>query len=325
MSCSGVAALASFALTSVLVGCATKLDFDAVSAARERNPFDGGVSGEGGVNELRPGSDGASDASSPSSVLASADAEAAVQADAGAMATFACADLVPAAQFCDDFEALNLASRWDPVDVYPVSFGLIDIDQTSARSGEGSLVAELYEGIDACDNCIHAEVHHELAAISAATQLSAEFDLKVEVIDPGLSRRVGLFQVGFGDDQLLSLEVASTGMHLTANFVEYDLPANATVAARFDHEAFALPAVDRWVHVRFVLDVSAAGGSDDSATVAIDDATLFSGRLHNALRAGAPFVELGLPWLDQSQLSSEAPNQSWRARFDNFVLRTEAP
>ncbi|HEX5657189.1 MAG TPA: hypothetical protein VFX59_08335 [Polyangiales bacterium] len=254
-----------------------------------------------------------------------ATADAASRQDAGSAVTpFSCKSLQPEPAFCDEFEQVGLLSRWDFHVVNPPSAGVVDIDESSALSGKGSLLAVINANVtDACLDCA-AFVGRTLEPLAGPSRIRVDVDLRLEQIDSVLGRGITVFRFGFvdanGEVSAHVLDVVSTGANAVSYFTEY---LSTDLASADGSSEAPEPAINRWVHLRYQLDVNTPSGTGNSASLWLDTTEVFAGTLTHALLSNTPFVELGVPGLDSYTVDAANPNQSWRVRFDNFVVRVE--
>jgi len=356
--------------------CASKLDFDHVSAGRS-SP-DAGDSGAAASATAASATDASArgmtraDASSLETAVsrdaatAAFDASAPVlnppsdaapgrnsPADAGGQATdagqldeglepdpaaFSCARVSPEPYFCDDFESYLPVDHWDHVEVYPVTplrGGSIGLDSSASRAGQSSLFVQVDEGVSSCASCLSLYTGLWLRDLEAPTQVTVEFDLRVEQIDPTQSRRIVLFQMVWGTAEAgfthHTLQLESFGQGVSAGLVEFSVagqsvPGDDPESTQIDHKFTPIPALDRWVHVRYTsdaLDVSDASGVSNFAALMVDDAVLFVAAPQFALHSAKVHMEIGVPWVDMSTFAAQETSKSWQVRYDNVLVRYE--
>jgi hypothetical protein len=274
---------------------------------------------------------------SDSGAVSASDGGAVPANDSGAVpspAGFSCAAVAPAATFCDDFERSNLVETWSWTYVSPETppAGAIVNDGQAARSGKGSLLAVVNDGVGPADYFAVIANKTFQQFEGKPIHVEVDFDLRVEQIDPGRGRRVMLFQFLFGTLAegygQLTLQLESSGLNAHARFIENDtvkpeapgvVPPTLTVS----HALKPVPNVNEWVHVRFTLDAVNPSGPGNHASMVIDDTVLFDGALNYALRRLEPRIELGIPWVDTELITDQDTSKIWRVRYDNVLVRIQ--
>lgn len=346
-------------------GCASKLDFDRVSAGKHSVDAGGtdaasAADAASAVGTLPMDAASAFDANSPRPNVphdaddGRADLPSATSlADGGVAtdsalpdssvtydpATFSCAEVSPEPDFCDDFESSALGSHWDYVQVDPTSpvGGSIEIDNGAARSGKNSLLVQINQGLSVCDNCIDAFAGLYLFDLQKPVLLAVEFDVRVEQVDPNVSRRIVLAQLSFGTTELgftqHTLQLESRGNEsVRAGIIEFDTPGqppSSTAAPSSDtfvHDFSPVASLAEWVHVTYLLDVTEPRGTANTLAVWVDDFVVFYGAPQFALRNTNLRLELGVPWVVMSTATfgAQDTSQRWRLRFDNVLVRSES-
>lgn len=320
-----------------LAGCASKLDFDAVSAGPEieRTTTDGGrrppmldaAMDEQETEEL--------DAGAPIRV-ARRDAETwtlppveQVEVDAARPVLRApsldCSALTPVPYFCDDFSLPDLTTRWSYGGVEPEDAGALEIER--AEPGVSWLRTEIHADVmNTCRNCIRSRVELQLPELLAPTRIVIDLDLMLPKSDPAPGRRVALLLLAFDDQteetlSLQTLELISTGSGVDALYTE-SLPEDDTTLQESGRFPVALR--DRWMHLHYELEAADVTAQGAPFSVRLDDTLLASGKLGYALGGALPYLALGLPWLDSTQLDAQTLNGGWSALYDNVVIRAEA-
>lgn len=345
-------------------GCATKLDFDKVSAgnhsadaalrdAGSAAATDGGSASDSasGRGEATAKADAASvfDAGPP--VVSEATPPEAGRPDShdgsdaavldGSLAlepsTFSCANVLPVPYFCDDFEGLPLSKNWDDVGVTPttpVLGGTIEIDNSASRAGHASLLAQVNEGVSNCaETCLGLSVGLWLPDFQDPTKVVADFDVRVEQIDPTAKRRIVLFQLQMGTYEAgftqQTLQIESHGLSVRAGLVEYNTAGavpGSTAAPAFtviDHLFQPTAALAQWVHVTYELDADDPNGTANHVKLTVDGVVLFESSPAYALRNAHVLMQLGVPWVDMTGFAADDKSVGWRVRYDNVLVRTE--
>jgi hypothetical protein len=264
------------------------------------------------------------------------DAGSSAPAVAADPAAFSCAKVSPKPYFCDDFESLALSSHWSDVEVYPTDplpGGTIEIDGNAARAGHNSLLAEINEGLSACDNCLELRAALTLPSLQGPTKLSAEFDVRVEQIDPNEGRRIILFQLWWGTPEAgftqHTMQLGSSGGNAWTGLVEIATDAQPTDSneqpnqTSTDHQWQQTPVLSEWVHIVYALDVQDAIGTANVAKLTVGDVVLFDGPLSFALPTAKAEMEIGVPWVDMESFQAQDTSKRWRIRFDNVLVRYE--
>lgn len=313
--------VALFGMLAVQSGCASRLDFDSVSAGHDAGGDLGGMHDAGSTLE----DGGAGEVASPAS-------------DAGPDgATFSCANIRPMPDFCADFESNDALSEWGPVIVEPEApqpAGSIDLDDRAARTGHGSLLAVVNPAVSVCADCDFSVCVQEFFyELQGHRQLSIEFDMRVEQIDSHAGRRSMLFQFSFGTPERgfsqHTLQLQSSGETVEAAFIEYDTDEqvagsdSAPSVIAFNHDWQPGPRLQDWVHVQYLLDAVDSDGSGNTLRLSVGDVVLIDGLLHFGLRYREPIFELGIPYVDTADFSDRETNESWQVRYDNVLVRSE--
>lgn len=313
--------LALVGMFVVQSGCASRLDFDSVSAGRDA----------GGAPQ------GVHDAGSP--VEDSGAGQVSTASDAGLdAATFSCAKVTPAPTFCDDFESNDSLSKWGPVIVEPRApqpAGSIGLDDREARAGHGSLLAVVDPAVSICADCNFSVCVQSLSyELQGHQRLTMEFDMRVEQIDSQAGRRSTLFQFYFGSPESgfsqHTLQLQSARATVEAAFIEYDTEGQvagsdfAPSPIEFNHGWQPGPHLKGdWVHVKYVLDAVDSNGSDNTLSLSVGDVVLIDDPLHFGLRYREPIFELGIPYVDTTDFSARETNGGWQVRYDNVLVRIE--
>ena len=333
-------------------GCATKLDFDQVSAGRHST--DGGAS-LADANGVAIAADAAAtdaarvlDASPSAANDAAADprGDAAFPADtlghqdsgvpADDPTLFSCANVSASVLFCDDFETFAPADHWTDVLIQPempLVGGSVQIDNSVSRAGQDSLSVQINEGVSVCDNCpLYAVVSLALPGHQLGTKLTVEFDLRVDQIDPAIGRRIFLAQLFSGSltDGFIqhTVQLESRGGSVRIGFVEIDTEVKSAstmdaVTTPYEHGFVPTASLAQWAHVKYVLQIENPTGLGNFATLSVDDTVLFDGSLQNPLRATPVRLEIGVPEVDISLFAAQETSKSWRVRYDNVLVRRE--
>jgi hypothetical protein len=318
------------ALPIVLAGCATRLDFDALSAGEKGDPDASLDAGYRDAPEL--GSDAT-----------------ALSPDAGPMprndqspATFSCERVTPAPTFCDDFENDSLLERWGDVTTTrtPQLGGTIAHDSTAPRAGMSSLLAVLDQGVTPCDGCLHVGVGKGLPDFVGPTRVTIEFDVRVDQADSRPQHSIMLWRYILGRDDIgytmhtLMLDSAN-GDGLSAAFVEWDadgvgpdvvIDQNTELppVVPYWHDEQPALGLYQWSHVKYVLDAAGVTDRGVNVTLTIDDVELFNNVPHYAVHNGHPRLEMGIPEVTFTDFSQGESTEIWRVRYDNVLVRNEA-
>ncbi|HEX6245905.1 MAG TPA: hypothetical protein VFZ61_33500 [Polyangiales bacterium] len=348
-------------------GCATKLNFDSVSAAwgaeagaevpdassseSDAGEADGGVLREAGTKEdaggptlgatqgaagIDAGPETRSDAGAADAGQSQSDAASASASDAAAdPSAFACSKLTPTPTFCDDFESSSPLSQWGFTNIDPAPLaGRIAVDNRSARTGRGALLAVVNPAVATCAQCyLSVSVQTVLPELKGRVRLKIEFDMRVESIDTQLGHRSAVFHFflgnvarGFSEH---TLELKSSGDSLQAEFVEYDRDGEESGdplvpdPPPVSHDLVQGPPLYEWVHVKYVLDLEDANGSGNSVSLTLDDTQVANHLLYFGLRYHQPTLALGVPLVDRTRFLQGETNEGWEVRFDNVVAQIE--
>jgi hypothetical protein len=341
------APLALFCVLATQGGCASKLDFDALSsefgqrdAASEDSTRDASGlrpldAGEAGPLEGPAVTGSTPEAGTPSSTDGGGDAQATELVPEPAM--FSCAAVSPEPAFCDDFETPDSLNDWNGTIVDPLTpqpGGSLAADGVAARAGTRSLLATTAPDLVLCDDCgIHVLGRVLFFELVGPQRVRIDFDLRVEAIDSVPSRRIALFQFVLGTPEngvsQHTLQLESLGKTIKSGFVEFEtepvlagateLPASASAPESFK----AGPALDEWVHVRYELDAVDSSGPGNSAHVEVGPTVLFDGPLWFPLHYREPTLELGVPFVDFAGFGADDRSNGWRVRYDNVLVRIE--
>ena len=282
--------LARFKLLSaalVLTGCTSTLDFESVTKG-------GGDSGDGD-------GDGAGD---------------------GDAASFACDDIEPKPTFCDDFDGSDVEEVWEQVVIAPDTLdaddvGVLKNDGTAAVSGDHSLLAIMNEGVKG-DYVAVAAVQSFEEFAGEPIHAEIDFEMRVEQIDPTKDHYATAFQLLFGNDNNYSqlvLSLVSKGTDVSSRLRENIGATCPDDGCTVDHAFKNVPDLGEWAHVSFVLDLKEPGGTDNRATLTVDDTVLFDGKLSLKIDNVNPRIELGIPWI-----AGQGDDKLWRVRYDNLLV-----
>jgi len=248
---------------------------------------------------------------------------------------FSCRSQSPEPYFCDDFETYALTEQWDDVAVYPlkpVLAGSIAIDSSASRAGHDSLLVQINEGVSVCQSCVSARATVNLPELLGPTRLTAEFDLQVEQFDRTPGRRIVLFQVVWGTTEAgfthHTLQLESTGGGVRAGLVEFDIEPETPGGTDpspppAEHGFMPIPALSRWVHVTYTLEVKDLSGVGNTAELTVDDLSVFDDAPTFGLRTADVHMEIGVPWVDMTMFTAQDKSKSWRVRYDNVLVRNE--
>jgi hypothetical protein len=337
---------------AVQLGCASKLDFDKVSAGHHSKDASSIAADASDPDDTTTGDAAVLDASAPASTTpndaapleaSSPDARDG-SADAGSQdasreldrTTFSCKAVSPEPLFCDDFESLALLDHWTDVLVEPTEptlGGTIEIDSNAARAGHDSLLVQVHEGVAYCENCVGILAGLALPDWQAPTKLSVEFDLRVEQIDPTASRRIVLFQLVWGTWEAgftqHTLQLESRGGSFRAGLVEFDTNGEFQASEEpptppFDHDFAPTGALSQWMHVTYTVHAKSATSTSNVAKLTVDDVVLFDASPRFALRAENLRLEIGVPWVDTSYFAEQDLSKRWQVRYDNVLVRSES-
>jgi hypothetical protein len=346
---------------SCQLGCASRLDFDAVAGGTDAGDTASGADATaamesgtspssddaGGVPDgNRPGEPSPAETGVPARADASATdsgsslAEAALPtSDAGPNpAMFSCGSVKPAPVFCDDFEGAEALSTWGPVVVEPTlpqPAGSIGVDDRAARAGRGSLLAVVDPAIPVCAGCnLTVCIRSLFYELQGHRQLSIDFDMRVEQIDTQAGRRSAFFQFIFGTPERgysqHTLQLESSGATAQVGFVEYDTDGRGAGSTSVPlqlphpHDFHAGPRLHEWVHVTYALDAVDSNGSGNSLKLTVGEVVLVDGPLYFGLRYREPVLELGFPFVDTTHFGEADSNEGWQVRYDNLLVRIEA-
>lgn len=227
--------------------------------------------------------------------------------------TFKCATLDPQPTFCDDFDGLPPLQVWSAVPISPATGGgRVSGDTLFSVSAPASLLATTA--------ATAAGVYVSSAAQKTFNDFEGKpvdvriaFDMLVESMDPTPGARVVAFQFLFGPlaqyNQLV-INLTSTGAGVSSQFTE-NLGGAMQGTTKGDTQQ--VPAVKKWVHVTFDLEVFNPSGQGNNAKVTVDGVKLFDSGLHYPLYRDQPRLEIGVPWVDTT-----VTTQPWAIRYDNF-------
>ncbi len=321
-------AVSALVFVTCVGGCATKLDFDKVS--RGSRPPDASTDPLDAAHAL-PLLDAGPDSEADRDVAQPLDVP---DAQRLPEVSFSCAALSPAPTFCDDFEGSDPLSQFSDYGAYPATpaSGAITVDGTAARAGRRSMLVTVYDGDTACNDCVAVVGGVNLDAFATHTTISVEFDMLVDQIDPGMGRRVVLFQLEFGSEadgsNQHTLVLESQGTRVNAGFVEFanaGTASHARVSRSEQHEYpfQAGPALGQWAHVRYTLDTVPDDNTMDLATLSVDDSVLFIGAPYLLQTEKLPRVEVGVAWVDASLFTDQDEGKSWQVRYDDVVVQVE--
>jgi hypothetical protein len=253
-------------------------------------------------------------------------------------ASFTCSNLGSSIDFCDDFEKPRLQDRWSEVLVSPeppVAGGTINTDTVAdtARAGRGSMLAVLHADVEACGDCLSAlgALHYE--DFTGANRVSVDFDLRIEEIARTAGQRAMAFQILLGTDETgvtqYQLQLESRNGKVVAVYVEYDTDAQAPFSlgtaawVAYESDIEVGLALNEWVHVSYVLDNVGSDGLVQRASLTLDDEVLFDGAADARPRSAHPIIELGLRSIGTSDGTGQVASESWRLRYDSFLVGIE--
>jgi len=298
---------------AILCGCTSSLNFDDLSSGPDVE--DPGIVADAAMPDAI-----ATDAGSVDGGVTAVDP-----------ATFSCASITPPATFCDDFEGEVPEDVWSDVVIAPMTpmpAGAIRQDTRDRRAGTRSLLAVAQEGIGPSSWFSIAAVQTFPRLLQPA-RLTSEFDMKIEQIDPRPDQLAMAFQLIFGTQaegyNQFTLQLESRGVDVSTRFVQNDYPASdSEVDPRSEFgQPSSSPAINQWVHVTFRLEATNPAGGGNRAFLQIDDRVLFDGPLAYDLRPLTPQIEIGVPWVDSTQITEQDRSRAWRVRFDNFLVRID--
>lgn len=357
--------LALSALVTLLVaqaGCATRLDFDAVSAGWDTERDAGAAMDAASESASDAGARGQTDAEVAEAGRAPLDAGHtdkpldagaaalvdAAQADAGQAqadaltptsdaavdpALFSCAKLTPAPLLCDDFESLD--DLQGAAFIVPEAAGSIGRDDHAARGGRGSLLAVVNPRVPTCSQCnLSVCVWKTFPELQGHQLLTIEFDLQVEQVDSIPGHRTALFRFSLGSAERgysdHTLQLQSTGDGVEMAFIEFDTDAQVAGSTSppvrnspFNYGWQPGPPKHEWVHVKYELDAVDSNASGNSVRLEVGNVSLAKHLLHYTLRYWEPMFALGFPLVDQEEFADGETNEGWQARYDNVLVRIE--